>query len=244
MRTFMKLTAVLGIMFALTTAASAETILINFGGIAGSPDSGGDGVLTNWNTVAGRDYDTKPAFDPLAAGEVIDSDGVTVAGVSISGTTTSGWYGTSTGNSGTYPGDGVSTAPAWLDLDAIEVVEWDSGGGVTVLIEGLAGSAYQVDVVAVRSSSGTTTREQSYWVNGARADGISGDWNAYSQGWEAGGVMTWASVAPSEGTLTLSTGDGQGNNSYLAAARITLVPEPATLSLLGLGGLAMLRRRR
>jgi hypothetical protein len=235
------LVAVLG----LAGLASAETILINFGGIADTRDCGGDGLAPNWNTVAGRDVNApNPDFDTLAAGTVLDSDGNALAGVSISGTTTSGWYGTSTSNSGTYPGDEVSAAPVWLDLDAIEVVEWDQYGGLTLTIEGLTGSAYQVDVIAVRSESGTSTREQSYWVDGVRADGIAGDWNAYSQGWQSGGVMTWSSVAPTDGVLTLRTGDGLGNNSYLAAARITAVPEPATMGLLALGGLAILRRRR
>jgi len=49
------------------------------------------------------------------------------------------------------------------------------------------------------------------------------------------------------GTLTgtLDNGDPLDNEFYIyAGSRIALVLEPATLSLLALGGLALLRRRR
>jgi len=54
-------------------------------------------------------------------------------------------------------------------------------------------------------------------------------------------------AGPGGGTSTLYFGDGAGDNptrSYWDYVTFTTIPEPAALSLLAIGGLALTRRRR
>jgi hypothetical protein len=60
-------------------------------------------------------------------------------------------------------------------------------------------------------------------------------------------TATWSSVSPDgSGTVTFAhTGtDGSARYHTLQGVRIAVIPEPATMGLLGLGGITALRRRR
>ena len=60
-------------------------------------------------------------------------------------------------------------------------------------------------------------------------------------------LASLAGLVPSAaGELTLSLARSAGDFGYIGGLQITsnVVPEPASLGLLGLGGLALLRRRR
>jgi hypothetical protein len=64
----------------------------------------------------------------------------------------------------------------------------------------------------------------------------------------AGNVVRWTDIHPgADGTITIDVDPevtSPSNIAYLSAMRLEEVPEPATMSLLALGGLAMLKRRR
>ena len=64
-----------------------------------------------------------------------------------------------------------------------------------------------------------------------------------------GNVVHWTAIDPgADGIITIDIDPEFNNNlsniAYLSAVRLEATPEPATMSLLVLGGLAMLRRRR
>lgn len=227
----MKLTVLSVVLLGAATFASAETILINFGGIDSSPDAGGDGTLTHWNEAVKNGTQST----------VVDSDGNTVAGVSVA---TADMGGTTFDNSGTYASGG--SAASWVDLDAVELVWFNQGSGGSVTISGLTAPAYTVDLIAARSTEGTPAnfdRINDYYANGSLSDGDESlDWSSYVDGWVAGGVLTWSSVNPDAGVITMT--DGDNTNSHWTAMRLTAVPEPATMALLGLGGVVGLMRRR
>ena len=50
-------------------------------------------------------------------------------------------------------------------------------------------------------------------------------------------------VPSASGTFTLNIQSNNSTFGYVNSAALTSVPEPASLSLLGLGGLALVRRR-
>jgi hypothetical protein len=243
MRQTTKIALTLMAVLCLSSLGTAETILINFGGIDGSTDiTGSDGSLTNYNE----------AVDGGTQSTVVDSDGNTLAGVTITATALGSFDGMLDNNSDTYAAEPGGSVPAWVDLDAIERT-WYYRGVAAITISGLGTTPYHVDFIAARSSSGpsSTARQGSYTIGGSAADSggtsstASTVWNAHYDGWELGGVMTWNDVSPDAGDITIDiSGESPGENVYPTAIRLTAVPEPASLSLLALGSLALLRRRR
>jgi len=76
-------------------------------------------------------------------------------------------------------------------------------------------------------------------VIGSYVQGVTGWWTAYSDA--TGIAATPASVGGTLGILMTSTGTGIAQIDELT---VDVVPEPATMLLLGLGSLALLRRRK
>jgi hypothetical protein len=92
-----------------------------------------------------------------------------------------------------------------------------------------AGSVY-FDVVAVNSSPGNITK----------IDGLTRDASATQSGFSAGMGSSYAEGVSGDITAGYST----SRIDDVALSGVYVVPEPATMSLLALGGLVALRRRR
>ena len=130
-------------------------------------------------------------------------------------------------------------------------------GGLTT------GNQYQVAVYSYDSSGGHTTN----WTATAPAEsnGLDGWWAASPVGnntFTAPSDMqsiTWSGATPAEAVFNLTadgngdvtlygfggTGSGQsGDTTYLNGFQIAAVPEPATLSLIGLASLGLMKRHR
>jgi len=77
-----------------------------------------------------------------------------------------------------------------------------------------------------------------YWWagSGQRTSTLTVDYSAFRA---ANASSSWAQII-----ITFNTGGGAPPDFYLDNARLTGTPEPATMGLLGLGGLALIRRKR
>lgn len=82
---------------------------------------------------------------------------------------------------------------------------------------------------------------EEYVVNLASNDTITFSFDnpnaAFDVNWEAGAALGWST---SDNTSPISAGEGSYTNGLIHAP----IPEPATMSLLALGGLALLRRNK
>lgn len=218
-------------LFTTASMAAGEVILVTLGNPDTTPDNG-DGTLSNWNQAVGNG----------TLSTVVSNTGGPLSGVTI---TTAG-FGTDhsrDNSSSTYASNASATAPSWLDLDAIDSTMFrnSSSGSGQIVISGLTGSAYQVDLISARSQSGGAgyiTIEGEYSSGGA-----SNAWDAFGLGWKDAGVLTWTSVAPltSSNSITIDSGSGL---VYLTALRLTAIPEPASLALLAVGGCLVVPSRR
>jgi hypothetical protein len=126
-----------------------------------------------------------------------------------------GGYGNSAG--------GLITSAASLgivDGSALRLSMMAMGGAGPIVLDLLA------DGVALTATASSVTPD--------------GDWNLLANTYDE---ATLASVIGQELTIVVGVGRGAtGNQSKMD--NVTLVPEPATMSLLALGGLALIRRRK
>ncbi|MFP4053926.1 MAG: PEP-CTERM sorting domain-containing protein [Phycisphaerae bacterium] len=233
--------AVVAVTCVLAASAQADVIyLVDVGDAGGSPTEAG------WNTVsliqAGIPANSA-ADQTLTAVNGVDTIGLTDMAVSSSD------RGFSSSNS-------IDIAPDWVTEDAANDFEWlfDNNGDGTVQLSfnlsGLdttPGVTYTVEIWSARANNSSSFVDVT--IDGAFSDGgLSNDFNWGNEGLtgkDANGtadVLTWSNLAASDGDLTVNIvgTDRLGVN----AMRITQIPEPATMALLSLGGLAVLKRRR
>lgn len=186
----------------------------------------------HWNNLAmagDGEPNTIKAFPNL-----VDATGaVTAVSAAVTGFTTDGDKGI----------DAQVVYPNTAQMDAVGVKndQW-----ATVTITGLTEPAYNLRLFS-------STVETVAWYNDNnrrtffRANGHALIF--YGSG-NTDQTMTLWNVAPVEGVITLEVqgappgGEETYSYGYLNVAELSVVPEPATLSLLALGGLVAIRRRR
>lgn len=219
----MKLVTICAAILAMAATSVAQTILVDHGTAAATPTLGG-----TWNSVN---------FAQSGA-SLVDTSGAPT-GVTI--TYAGDWLDTSV-DQGPWPAGDTS----WVDADATADYVFTVDGG-TVTFSGLIpGAPYNFQHVAARSLG--ADRIADYMVNGMFADSTPNgdDFASLGDGWNGGNILVWNSVAADPaGQITLSVTDVQ-SFGYVNASRLSLIPEPATASLVGISLLALggLRRRR
>jgi hypothetical protein len=164
-----------------------------------------------------------------------------------------------------YTGNDDST----IDLDGAANLPSDSGDNTTkTAFQRSSNRLLTLDSPLALDSGGYTSFTVAldyYYNNYSSATGIQLEYSALGDFSDSQSVMTWASngtpnnlwtagsVTLNEGTYTFtdtakirfrSGGDQNVEHGYLDNISITAVPEPTTTALLGLGGLALILRRR
>lgn len=220
----------------LTIRAEAQTVLVDFGGMA--PSNPVSGLYFNqWNP--GNNLDLVLSSDGLTdSGWNMDSSTAAVVndGISPDFTTYSG--APSPFADDTITSDALNLTPAqgirnirFIDLDVNEL--------------------YEIVIFGAREA--TQTRITDYDVIGAST--LSGSLTTSGTGIGTGGanynnnsLFTVASIAPdANGRITIEYSVNTGDFGYLNAVQLTQIPEPSTLMLFGIAGIALFsvaRRRK
>ncbi|MFC4994913.1 LamG-like jellyroll fold domain-containing protein [Rubritalea tangerina] len=153
------------------------------------------------------------------------------------------------------PSLSIATVTGWSpgnEKNQFKLEQWNNTGKFGITWEGFADYSFNADsvfnqdvhVVFRRNNSGTID----LFLDGAYVETDTGKTN-----WRMDGGLGMLG-ARSNGTTDVATGDMHGVASYDTAlsnaeisnlyAAFTAIPEPSSISLLGLGGLSLLLRRR
>ena len=214
------------------STASAATISVNLTeGNANqqmaTTTTAGIDVQSNWNNTSGANG---------TAGSLTDSTGaVTGASVTWSSAGTCG-----DGEANTDANNGVGNAQVargYLD-------DGNGGSGVDFTVSGITYATYTAHIYFATDTNGGTYR--AFDVNGT-SQSTTGTKNRYGTqpNWDATNSIT---VTGLTGNLVLDglarDGANRGSVAGFQIVDTTPIPEPSSTALLGLGGLALILRRR
>ncbi|MGJ8672890.1 PEP-CTERM sorting domain-containing protein [Rubritalea sp.] len=222
-------------LLASATTTQASSVLIDFGFAAG--------VTTgNYNNINGGGATGSGSISTVEGTySLINTTGASAGQVVVSSGVTANWG--DSGSGANYTG----SKP--LALSGIAATATDDGlflnnnGGtptVTFAFTGLdASQAYTVLFYSARGNNGGPATDIGVSVGSGTGASISNSLNNDSE------VGTFVATTTAAGELSLTYSSGGGNTATaLNFMSITTVPEPSSTALLGLGGIAMILRRR
>ena len=225
MKKLLMILVVLGLVSIAAVSEAALDVRVDF-------QNGGAVPAGNWNAIEFSTYGTTTS----GLKDYITGLATTVATVGAS------W-------SNFDWGEAWPTAVDWVE-NAAAIDGFADAGAATQTFSGLDSlKNYKVEVVSAESG---LPNKVTFTINGSYADknydntmtgNVSQNWDMIAaranQDW-----MIWSSIAPNaNGELVISQTTG-GDWGVLNAVRISEVPEPATMCLLGLGALGLLRKRK
>ena len=184
----------------------------------------------NWNSLSASS---------LTGGitSLIDHDTGASTGVTVTGT---GW-------TTDYIGS-LTTLPSWWDggTQAQDRIYYYDNGPQTgsITLAGLSSSqAYKLEVFSAGDFDERAIAANSSFGINSRTGLLDSAWHGITDG--TAGWLIWDNLMPTAGGLVNITFDSLTSNYVpVNALRITNVPEPSVLSLLGVGSLLWLQRRR
>lgn len=214
----MKTIVTLGVLAAAASVASADTLNLGAGTNAGTR-----GVLFNLTNTTGNDVQ-------------IDSFDMFV------------WFGSSAPSTYNLPLEVYSVSGGWSGHEGV-IGDWTLMGSETLAVSGPTGTSHNVNIGGLTLGAGETygiafvttgsVSSSSAAVQGHN-DGIVGQ--TFS---DANLTATAGATVINAATLGITTHSSNYNKSMVAGnINYTVVPAPGAMALLGLGGLAAVRRRR
>ena len=221
-------TTILAVIAATVGVASAATISVNFteGNDYEQIDAAtgaGIGGLTHWNNVSGNSG---------TQGSLMDSTGAATA-LSITWSSRNTWR------------DDEATADAQNDIGNAQLVRGyldDGGDHVSISVTGMT-TPYDVTLY-LSTDNDTGQQFRPFTINGVLYQ-AQGSYAGYGSGftWGPNNSMT---IKGETGDLSITGLGNSGGRGTVAGVQITTaaVPEPSSVALLGLGGLALILRRR
>lgn len=237
------------------TAASASTILIDFGSDAAAERTVAPDALGRiWNNVFHNNATQAGGHDLNLSTGADSGINMIVTNPPTGVTNPTGFSTVGPNTAGTSSPTGNALTKNWPDTATKDTLyghtgEWSGQAPVEIIRLVLSNlnpsEQYTFDLFASRMSV-SDNREALYTITGANSGTASLD-----AGNNTADYVTIAGIIPDANNqilIDISKGTFNTNSPqgffYLGILEINAVPEPAALSLLGLGGLGLLRRRR
>lgn len=232
--------------------ASAAAISVNFTEDANRANqnlptttAAGIGGYTHWNNVDARGPITDPETAGGTQGSLLDSSG-TVTAVSVTWDAQGGGvWGDATADTDANGGVG----DAMIRRGYIDDNGGDASSSITFSMSGITYANYDL-IIYYSSGDGNNPQTQGANVGGnvITPTAAAGANNQYgtNPNWDSTNTVTFSNLsgASFSGFTLDRNATGTGRASLAGIQIVEIVPEPSSAALLGLGGLALILRRR